>query len=161
MPAPRSTKPLNLPDLSRLTLLVVDDNADSVEMLAAFLKACGARVLVARSAAGALAHVDAAPRLDAMVTDLAMPQMDGVELVRKVRARPDRTGLPVIALRRLRRRQRVRGVPAQAGRPRATVFGDHGLGAPPCVQVVFRSIQRRAQISALCFSEIRSPVCGT
>jgi len=98
MPAPRSTKPLNLPDLSRLTLLVVDDNADSVEMLAAFLKACGARVLVARSAAGALAHVDAAPRLDAMVTDLAMPQMDGVELVRKVRACPDRTGLPVIAL---------------------------------------------------------------
>jgi len=86
MPAPRSTKPLNLPDLSRLTLLVVDDNADSVEMLAAFLKACRARVLVARSAAGALAHVDAAPRLDAMVTDLAMPQMDGVELVRKVRA---------------------------------------------------------------------------
>jgi hypothetical protein len=47
MPAPG---PLKLPDLSGLTVLVVDDNDDAVEVLTTFLKACGADVLFARSA---------------------------------------------------------------------------------------------------------------
>ena len=91
-------KPLNLPDLSRLTLLVVDDNEDTVDTLASFLHACGAHVLKARTASGALAYVDTTPKLDAIVTDLAMPEMTGIDLVRTVRAHPRRSELPVIAL---------------------------------------------------------------
>jgi CheY-like chemotaxis protein len=98
MPGRRSEKPLKLPDLSRLTLLVVDDNHDSVEVLAAFLRACGAHVLQARTGYGALAYVDTAPKLDAIVTDLAMPEMDGLGLLNRVRAHPQRSQLPVIAL---------------------------------------------------------------
>jgi len=94
----RGTKPLNLPDLSGFTLLVVDDNEDTVDALAAFLQACGASVLQAHSGAGALAHVDSSPKLDAIVTDLAMPEMSGVDLLRKVRAHPRRSDLPVVAL---------------------------------------------------------------
>ena len=45
----------------------------------------------------ALAYVDATPGLDAIITDLSMPGMDGVELARKVRLQPSRQGLPVIA----------------------------------------------------------------
>jgi CheY-like chemotaxis protein len=91
-------KPLNLPDLSALTLLVVDDNDDAVDMLASFLHACGAYVLQTRTASDALAYVDTAPKLDGIVTDLAMPVMTGIDLLKKVRAHPQRSQLPVIAL---------------------------------------------------------------
>jgi len=93
-----STKALNLPDLSRLTLLVVDDNDDSVDMLAGFLHACGADVLEARTPFRALSYLDTVPRLDAIITDLAMPGMTGVDLLERVRAHPRRSRLPVIAL---------------------------------------------------------------
>jgi CheY-like chemotaxis protein len=78
----------DLPDLSRLTLLAVDDNADALEVLGTILKACGAHVLEARDATDALAYVDTTPGLDAIITDLSMPGMDGVELARKVRQKP-------------------------------------------------------------------------
>ncbi len=90
--------PLDLPDLTGLTVLVVDDNDDAVEILATFLKACGAHVLFARSARDGLAHIEATPRLDAVVTDVSMPQMDGVEFARRIRQDPRRHSLPVIAL---------------------------------------------------------------
>jgi CheY-like chemotaxis protein len=93
-----TTKPRNLPDLSRLTLLVVDDNNDSVDMLAAFLRACGANVLEARTPFRALGYFQTTPRLDAIITDLAMPEMTGVDLLERVRAHPRRSRLPVIAL---------------------------------------------------------------
>jgi chemotaxis family two-component system response regulator PixH len=57
-----------------------------------------ARVLEARDAREALAYVDTTPGLDAIITDLSMPEMDGVELARTVRRQPSRQGLPVIAL---------------------------------------------------------------
>jgi CheY-like chemotaxis protein len=49
--------PLNFPDLRGLTLLVVDDNEDAVEVLSMFLEICGAAVLVARTAMGGLTYV--------------------------------------------------------------------------------------------------------
>ena len=89
--------PLDLPDLSGLTLLVVDDNHDSLEMLDTFLSTCGAHVLRARNGATALAYIDQRQHIDAIVTDVSMPVMDGVELVRKLRAR--RPGhIPAIAV---------------------------------------------------------------
>jgi CheY-like chemotaxis protein len=55
-------------------------------MLATFLQACGAYVLQARSASGALAYIDTQPHSDLMITDVSMPEMDGTELVRRLRA---------------------------------------------------------------------------
>jgi CheY-like chemotaxis protein len=86
------------PDLSALTILVVDDNEDNVEVLSVLLTSCGADVLTARSATGALAYIDTTPSLDAVVTDVAMPNMDGVEFARKIRQHPSRKSLPIIAL---------------------------------------------------------------
>lgn len=50
--------PPDLPDLSGLTLLIVDDNDDSLEVLSTFLRSCGAHVLEARNGPAALAYVD-------------------------------------------------------------------------------------------------------
>src|SRR6266566_1017062 len=92
--------PGNLPDLRGLTLLVVDDDVDAVDVLSMYLRACGAAILTAHTASGGLVYIDAAPKLDAVITDLSMPRMDGVEFVRKIRQHPSplRRGVPVIAL---------------------------------------------------------------
>jgi CheY-like chemotaxis protein len=85
--------------LAGLTLLVVDDNDDAAEVLSTFLRSCGADVLCARTAIGALTYVDESPSIDAVITDLAMPDMDGVELARRIRRHPSRKShLPVIAV---------------------------------------------------------------
>jgi len=91
-------RPLDLPDLSGRTILIVDDNDDALDMLGTFLRACGAYVLLARSAIGALAYVDTQSRIDAVITDLAMPDMDGVELVQRLRHHPLHSSIPAIAL---------------------------------------------------------------
>jgi CheY-like chemotaxis protein len=90
----------NEPDLQGLTLLVVDDDRDTVQLLAIFLRASGAAVVSAHTAAGGLAYVDAAPKLDAVITDVSMPGVGGVDFVRSIRrhASPCRSSLPVIAL---------------------------------------------------------------
>jgi CheY-like chemotaxis protein len=85
-------------DLSDLKLLLVDDTEDSLDMLATFLRSCGCEIVTARTAAEALAHLDTDVELDAIVTDVSMPIMDGVDLVRKLRAHPTRHSLPAIAV---------------------------------------------------------------
>ena len=89
--------PFDLPDLTGITVLVVDDD-DSLEVLSTFFEACGARALIARNAVSGLAYLDTAPKLDVVVTDLAMPEVDGVEFARRLRRHPTRKELPVIAV---------------------------------------------------------------
>jgi len=91
-------RPLKLPDLSGVTLLVVDDNDDSLRVLGEFLRACGAHVLEARGALTALSYVETQDKVHAIVTDLSMPNMDGVELVQRVRTHPRGRAIPAIAL---------------------------------------------------------------
>ena len=91
-------RPFDIPDFTGLTLLVVDDNDDSREMLATFLQGCGASVLPARNGMTAVAYLETAPRIDALITDLAMPVMDGAELVQRLRGHPTRHALPAIAV---------------------------------------------------------------
>lgn len=91
-------RPLDLPDLSGRTIVVVDDNDDALDMLSTFLRACGARVLAAPSAAVALGHVDAQSDIDLILTDLSMPDVDGVELLRRLRGHPSRSSIPTIAV---------------------------------------------------------------
>jgi two-component system CheB/CheR fusion protein len=89
---------LDLPNLSGLTLLAVDDNDDALDMLGTFLRVCGAHVLQARNGLAALAYVDERENIGAIITDLSMPAMDGVELVQRLRQRRPARHLPAIAL---------------------------------------------------------------
>jgi DNA-binding NtrC family response regulator len=70
---------------SALTLLVVDDDLLQARLIKGNLERPGRiAVEVAGSADAALARLAGGP-LDAVLTDLSMPEMDGIELVRRIR----------------------------------------------------------------------------
>jgi len=96
--------PLCPPELDGLKILVVDDESDTCEMLRIAFEQCGSDVKTAESAAGALALVEAW-KPDVLVADISMPEMDGYELIRRVRARGAHNGggLPAVALTALAR----------------------------------------------------------
>jgi CheY-like chemotaxis protein len=77
-------------------VLVVDDDAMVLEVLAGQLRAEGCAVTAAASGAEALRLLDEGTAVDVLVTDLSMPGMDGVTLISQARARhPD---LPSLVL---------------------------------------------------------------
>ena len=80
-------------------VLVVDDDADSRDMLKTVLEAYGAAVESAGSADEALRALDS-KLPDVLLSDIGMPERDGIDLIRLVRIRPaDRGGkLPAAAL---------------------------------------------------------------
>jgi CheY-like chemotaxis protein len=97
-PSPPHHPPDPLPDLSGLTLLVVEDDEGTLEALTRLLTGCGATILGARTASAALAHLNTPVKIDVLISDLSMPEMDGVELIQRVRRHPLRHRLPAIAL---------------------------------------------------------------
>jgi CheY-like chemotaxis protein len=86
------------PVLDGLRILLVDDDADTRDAVGAVLADCGAQVMAFDSAWDALAAVrGGAP--DVVVSDIAMPGMDGHALIRKIRALGAQRGaVPAIAL---------------------------------------------------------------
>jgi CheY-like chemotaxis protein len=80
-----------------VSVMVVEDDDDSREMLIVALEVFGARVMAARSAAQALNYLQAV-RPDVLVSDLSMPEMDGFALLHAVRASAELKNLPAIAV---------------------------------------------------------------
>lgn len=76
-------------------ILVVDDDDDARNVVASMLRLFGASVTSAASADEAL-RMDA--RYDGVVTDIAMPGIDGYALLRQFRAQERWQGVPVVAL---------------------------------------------------------------
>jgi signal transduction histidine kinase/ActR/RegA family two-component response regulator len=87
------------PDLSGIKVLVVDDQPDARDMIRRVLEDCEADVATAGSAAEALRAVEEG-RPDVLVSDIGMPDVDGYELLRRIRALGPSPGghLPAIAL---------------------------------------------------------------
>jgi PAS domain S-box-containing protein len=86
-------------DLAGLKVLVVDDQREARELILRVLEDCNAQVLTAASAAEALDLVET-QRPDVLVSDIGMPEADGFELLRRVRALGAERGgrVPAIAL---------------------------------------------------------------
>lgn len=88
-----------LPSLAGLRVLVVDDEADTRELIFEVLKECGSEVILSRSAAEALVALEKY-KPDILVSDLGMPDEDGYSLITKIRALPAERGglIPAAAL---------------------------------------------------------------
>jgi len=78
-------------------VLVVDDNADAAQMLATLLEAHGHAVSVEFDGTGGLARA-LRERPEVMLLDIGLPDMDGHELARRLRASPDTANALLIAL---------------------------------------------------------------
>jgi CheY-like chemotaxis protein len=85
--------------LTNAHILAVDDHEDARDLLRLILENAGARVTTASSAAEVL-ELLGRTNYDALIADLGMPQMDGLELIRRVRQTLPAPGnqLPAAAL---------------------------------------------------------------
>lgn len=85
--------------LDNLTVLVVDDEHDTRELLREGLEYCGAKVTLAGSANEAMAAIRKEVP-DVVISDIGMPGEDGYELIRRIRGLSNDSGgrIPAIAL---------------------------------------------------------------
>ena len=80
-------------------ILIIDDNADTADLLVRLLRHAGMTAVTQGSARGALAYLraderDALPCL--IILDVSMPEMDGLACLGFIRAEPAWAGVPVI-----------------------------------------------------------------
>src|SRR6202012_1690167 len=79
------------------TVLTVDDSPSIRQMIKVTLEPAGHSVIEAGDGAQGLAKCQAS-RPDLVITDLNMPTMNGLELIRALRKLPALTGLPIVFL---------------------------------------------------------------
>jgi len=75
------------PSIASLRILIVDDEADSLDLMKTVLTHCDAQVTTARSAAEAFAVVNSNPP-EVLISDIEMPHEDGYSLISRIRALP-------------------------------------------------------------------------
>ncbi len=87
------------PELSDLRVLLVDDEADSRDLLNLVLNSCGATVTITSSAIEAFETIKR-EKFDVIISDIGMPEEDGFSLIRKIRELSNEEGgdIPAIAL---------------------------------------------------------------
>lgn len=83
--------------VTRLRVLLVDDNEDAADTLGLYLETCGHEVAISHLPSDALEQA-ATFRPDVAVLDIGLPEMDGYELARRLRATPTTAGAVLIAL---------------------------------------------------------------
>ncbi len=81
----------------RKRILTVDDSKTMRDMVSFTLKSAGFDVVEAEDGAKAL-DLLAATAVDAIITDINMPNMDGVTLVKRLRAQPKFKATPILIL---------------------------------------------------------------
>lgn len=80
------------------TILLAEDHADSREMLAVMLEMDGYRVVRAQDGVEAL-DLARADRPDLIITDVNMPRMNGIDLIRAIRSSADHLSeVPIVAI---------------------------------------------------------------
>ncbi len=93
-PPPPGVRSIHLPPTR---ILVVDDNVDAAESTGMLLEILGAKPRVVNDGAAALAAMtEFAPEI--VLLDLGMPGMDGHEVARRIRARPEWTAVTLVAV---------------------------------------------------------------
>lgn len=104
------------------TILVVDDEPSIRTLVRATLERAGYHVIEAADGANAL-HKAQSQRPDLILLDIALPQLSGLEVCRRLRARPDTAAAPVLLLTGL-----LQGPELQAG---------YSAGAQGCIAKPF------------------------
>lgn len=123
-----------------LIIVVADDDLPMRLFVSEYLEMCGYSVIAAEDGQAALELVEKYhPHL--LVTDIMMPRMDGYQLVRQVRQRPEFRLLPVVFLtEKNSTEERIRGYKLGCDLYLPKPFEIHELGA------IIRNLLERSQI---------------
>ncbi len=120
-------------------ILVVEDDRDIAELVALYLGKAGFAVEIVSSGRDAVAAITARPP-DVLVLDLMLPQVDGLEICRIVRANDKTSAIPIIMLTaRAEESDRIVGLELGADDYLAKPFSPNELVAR------VRALLRRAQ----------------
>jgi two-component system chemotaxis response regulator CheY len=79
------------------TLLIVDDSASMRQMVSFTLKDAGYDIIAATNGKDALTKLDGA-KISMVITDLNMPEMDGIELIKQLRGKAGFKFTPIVML---------------------------------------------------------------
>ena len=79
------------------SILLVDDSATSRALVRAALLSKGVKVLEAENGKEGLFRTRA-EKVDLILTDIHMPVMDGLQMIREIRALPAHAGIPIFVL---------------------------------------------------------------
>jgi len=137
-PSPRSAGTASLPALSGLHVLLVDDAEDALESFAALLRLEGADVVAVAGGEEALAAVER-ETFDLILSDVAMPGMDGYELIAALRRRPATADVPALALTGF-------GRPQDAQRALVAGFDGH-LAKPIVIDELIQILKRLPKLA--------------
>jgi len=85
-------------ELAGKRLLIVDDDIRNIYSLASVLETHGAEVLHAERGAEGIALLEQEPDIDVALIDIMMPEMDGYETMRRIRANPRLAHIPLISV---------------------------------------------------------------
>ncbi|NND70801.1 MAG: response regulator transcription factor [Rhodothermales bacterium] len=126
-------------DPSEITILLVDDEEDVVEVVSHFFAQEGFNLLKAYDGEQALAK--ATPDVDLIILDIMLPGLDGYEVCRRLRSRVETETIPIIFLSaKIEEQDQVRGL---------MLGGDGYLTKPVSPQVVLahaKAILRRSGV---------------
>ncbi|HSE97512.1 MAG TPA: response regulator [Blastocatellia bacterium] len=78
-------------------ILVVDDSDDTREMMAKLLELESFTVITAEDGCAGL-DAAASERPDLIITDINMPNLNGIEMIRILRGQPEFGGVPILAI---------------------------------------------------------------
>jgi CheY-like chemotaxis protein len=79
-------------------VLVVEDDVRNIFALSSVLEPKGMKVVIARNGHEAIAALGDGSAIDLVLMDIMMPEMDGIEAMRRIRQRPEWAKVPIIAL---------------------------------------------------------------
>ncbi|NMF58723.1 response regulator [Pseudanabaena yagii] len=90
-------QPINLDKTNAPLILLAEDNEANIQTFTAYLSAINYRIVVARNGKDAIAQAKAISP-DIIIMDIQMPEMDGLESIRLIRADSQLATIPIIAL---------------------------------------------------------------
>ncbi len=80
-----------------MNILVVDDCSTTRKLIEHYLRSGGYSAVNAENGLDALEKL-AVSTVDLVITDLNMPHMDGIELIRSIRSNPDLSEIPILMI---------------------------------------------------------------
>jgi DNA-binding response OmpR family regulator len=79
-------------------VLIIDDDPDLLRLVAMLLRRINAETISAKDGLTGMAAVDAEPKPDLVILDLMLPDVDGFDILQRIRSRPDYNQVPVLIL---------------------------------------------------------------